>query len=112
MKKLSLLIFAILLAVSRLFAQTDTIKIKTSAVCEKCKATIEHQLNYERGVKSAVLDVETKEATIIYNPKKTTLDKLRTSITLVGYDADNMKADEKAYNNLHSCCKKDGHTHE
>ena len=112
MKKIKLIVFLLLFATSYSFAQSDTLKIKTSAQCEKCKATIEHQLNFEKGVKSAVLDVETKEATIIFNPNKTTPDKLRKSVSLAGYDADTIKADEKSYNKLHSCCKKEGHSHE
>ena len=112
MKKIKLIIVIALFAISNLSAQSDTAKIKTSAQCEKCKATIEHQLNFEKGVKSADLNVETKEVTIIFNPAKTDINKLRKSIILVGYDADEMPADPKAYGKLHSCCKKDGHNHE
>ncbi len=111
MKKIKLTILAVLAATIHLFAQSDTIKIKTSAVCEMCKTKIEHDLNFEKGIKSAILDVESKEVTIVYNTKKTTPDKLRKAITLIGYDADQMPADEKAYNKLHDCCKKDGHSH-
>lgn len=112
MKKIKLIIFTLLLASSYVFAQIDTVKIRTSAQCEKCKTTIEHQLNFEKGVKSAVLNDDSKEVTIIFNPEKTNINKLRKSITLVGYDADEMPADPKAYDKLHSCCKKDGHNHE
>ena len=112
MKKIKLIIFTFLIATTYAFAQTDTVKIKTSAICDMCKAKIEHDLNFEKGVKSAMLDVETKEATIIFNSKKTTPDKLRKAISLTGYDADNLPADEKAYKKLHDCCKKDGHSHE
>ena len=68
---------------------------------------IEKQLNFEKGVKSANLDTESKIVTVIYNPNKTEPTKLRKSITMVGYDADTLAADPKAYKRLKPCCSKD-----
>src|ERR1043165_9450870 len=45
-------------------AQMDTVKIKTSAVCDQCKEKIEHDLSFEKGVKTAVLDLKTTEVTV------------------------------------------------
>jgi copper chaperone CopZ len=87
-------------------AQTDTLIIKTSAVCDQCKTTIEKSMNFEKGVKRATLNVESKELTVIYQSAKTNPDKLRVAVTKIGYDADSIPADPKAYNKLHSCCKK------
>ncbi len=84
-----------------------TCKIKTSAVCEMCKETIEKAMAYERGVKDSNLDVDSKVLTVRFDTKKTTLDKIRTAVILSGYDADSIPADTKAYDNLHACCKKD-----
>ena len=86
--------------------KTAEIKIKTSATCDMCKETIEKYVAFEKGVKKVTLDVSTKVATVIYNPQKTTPEKIRLAITKSGYDADDMKADEKAYNKLDDCCKK------
>ncbi|TAE87931.1 MAG: copper chaperone [Bacteroidetes bacterium] len=83
------------------------VKIKTSAVCDMCKETLEKAMAYEKGVKNSNLDVDTKVFTVTFDPKKTNLDKLRLAIVKSGYDADGQIADEKAYNNLHACCKKD-----
>lgn len=85
------------------------VKIKTSAVCKMCKKTIETALSYEKGVKASSLDVNSKVVTIAYNPKKTNPDELRKAIAKTGYDADNVAAEEKAYNQLDDCCKKDAH---
>ena len=85
----------------------ETVKIKTSAVCDMCKDTIEKALAYEKGVKSSNLDVSTKVVTVVYNPKKTTPEKIRKAITEAGYDADEIKADKAAYEALHPCCKVD-----
>ena len=91
-------------------AQSDTtIKIKTSAQCEDCQYRIEHNLSFEKGVKKVKLDLITKEVTIVYNPKKTSAEKLKTAVTKIGYDADDLPADENAYNKLPKCCQKGGH---
>ncbi len=91
-------------------AQTDsTLTIKTSAQCESCKKRIENALNFEKGVKSAELDLKTKSATVVFDHSKTNSAKLRAAIAKAGYDADNVPANEKAYNKLPKCCQKGGH---
>lgn len=86
----------------------EEIKIKTSAECGMCKTTIEKALAFEKGVKKAELNLETKEITVVYNPKKTTPDQIRKAISNAGYDADDVKANPKVYQQLPECCKKDG----
>jgi periplasmic mercuric ion binding protein len=85
---------------------TAEIKIKTSAICDMCKETIENHLAFEKGVKKSVLDVKTKIITVTYNPEKTTPEKIRLAISKSGYDADDVMADAKAYKKLDDCCKK------
>ncbi len=82
------------------------IKIKTSATCDMCKKTIESALAFEKGVKKSTLDVPTKIVTVVYNPKKTTPEKIRLAISNAGYEADSLKANPKAWSNLEDCCKK------
>ena len=84
----------------------ETVKIKTSAQCETCKANIEKALSFTKGVKGANLDVDTKVVTVEYDPSKTTVEKIRLAISKAGYDADDVKADPKAYAKLKECCKK------
>ncbi|WP_420146747.1 heavy-metal-associated domain-containing protein [Spirosoma sp.] len=84
------------------------VKIKTSAICGMCKARIERNLAFEKGVKEADLDVKTKIVTIKYNPAKTDVAKLKANISKTGYDADEVVADQVGYNKLPSCCKKGG----
>ena len=91
--------------------KTDTIAIKTSAVCVMCKDRIEGCLAYEKGVKSSTLDVETKVVTVIYNPSKTTPAQLRKTLSKLGYDADTVPANPTAYKKLPACCKKDAPKH-
>ena len=87
------------------------IKIKTSAVCGMCKETIESNLVFEKGIKILSLDVKSGILTVTYNPKKITPEKIRIAVSRLGYDADEIPADEKAYNKLSSCCKKNNAPH-
>ena len=90
---------------------TEEVKIQTSAVCGMCKERIEGNMAYEKGVKSVSLDDKTKEVTVGYDPRKTDADKLRTAISKLGYDADNVAADPEAYAKLPKCCQKGNQPH-
>lgn len=107
----SILVLVIVSATA--FAQKATtlekISIKTSAQCDMCKQTIEKAMAYEKGVKTFNLDVETAILTVEYVSKKTSPEKIREAVSKVGYDADEIPADVKAYDNLPDCCKKGGH---
>lgn len=87
-------------------ANTAEIKIKTSAICDMCKETIEKNLAFEKGIKKSNLDVDSKIITVTYNPQKITPEKIRAAIAKTGYDADDVPADPKAYKKLDDCCKK------
>lgn len=87
----------------------DTLYIRTSALCQDCKQRIESTLNYEKGVKYAVLDLDTKIATVVYKTNKISQLALRQAISKVGYDADEVKADPKAVLLLPKCCQPGGH---
>jgi copper chaperone CopZ len=84
----------------------ETIKIKTSSQCDMCKERIEEALAFEKGVKKAELDVETQMVTVTYKTSKTSPERIRKAISKVGYDADDVPADPKAYAKLDACCKK------
>ena len=108
MKNLTVLFIAMFLTSSLLSAgpKVETIKIKTSSQCDMCKERIEEALAFEKGVKSSELDLETKIVTVTYKAGKTTPGKIRTAISKVGYDADDVSAEMKAYGKLPACCKK------
>lgn len=110
----SLIVLSLLLFTTVAKAQnvnTAEIKIKTSAICETCKKTIEQSLAFEKGIKQSDLDISTKIVTVTYNPNKTTPEKIRLAISNTGYDADEVKANPKAYKKLEACCKKDNTAH-
>lgn len=76
-----------------------------------CKDRIEQGLAFEKGIKNSELDLETKIATVTYNPAKTSPVEIRKIISKLGYDADTIPADPKAYEKLPPCCKKDATKH-
>lgn len=119
MKKLqSLIIVLALLSGISLQAQKEDnkkeksvveLEILTSAQCDHCKTRLEKEMAYEKGVKSVSLDLETKKLTIKYRVDKTDPEKLRTAVSKIGYDADDVAADPEAYAKLPACCQKGGH---
>lgn len=90
---------------------TEEIKIQTSAVCGMCKTRIEHDLAFAKGVTSVSLDNETKVVTVGYKPKKTDPDKIRKAISEIGYDADDVPANQEAHDKLPKCCQKGNAAH-
>lgn len=86
--------------------KVDTVEIKTSAVCNMCKDRLEHDMAFEKGVKSVELDIDTKVLTITYKTNKTNKEELKMAVTKIGYDADDLMADQKAHDRLPECCQK------
>lgn len=84
--------------------KTDTIKV--SSQCKMCKARIEEALAFEKGVKTSNVNLEKDVTVVTYNTKRTSLENIRKAISTAGYDADEVKADPKAYAKLSICCKK------
>lgn len=68
-------------------------------------------MSFEKGVRKVALDLDTKILTVIYNPSKTDALKIRIAVTRIGYDADSLSAEPKAYERLPDCCRKGGHLH-
>ena len=93
---------------SIIYAQSDTLRVQTSAECGTCKKKLEKELLFEKGVRSANLNLDNKVITVVYSADKTNADKIRAAISKVGYAADSIPADKKAYNRLPDCCKIDG----
>lgn len=85
--------------------KTSVVKIKTSAECDMCKKRIEKEVSLMKGVKKAELDLETKVLTVEYNPKKTSPEKIRKVLSDLGYDADDVKANNRATKELPHCCQ-------
>ncbi|MCX6154491.1 MAG: heavy metal-associated domain-containing protein [Candidatus Kapabacteria bacterium] len=61
------------------------IKIKTSAYSFMCKNRIETEVKKLDGVRNSVLSLENKVLTVKFNPSKVTTDKIKTTISDMGY---------------------------
>jgi periplasmic mercuric ion binding protein len=116
MKNLFVLIGMLMVMAGASFAQKPPkvakATIHTTAICDDCKGRIEGALNRTKGVKTASLDLASNEVTVTFSPKKMDEEGLRKAIAAVGYDADAVKANQEAYDNLPLCCRKKGHCEE
>jgi copper chaperone CopZ len=84
-----------------------TVKIQTPGMqCDECKKRIEDYLKYEEGVTKVVAWPKSKYVSVSYLADRTNIENIKTAIANVGYDADDVKADEDAYKRLPKTCKK------
>lgn len=82
------------------------ITIKSSNQCNMCTVNIQEALYKIKGVKNVAVDENTQTIKVHYIEAKTSPEKIRQTISSIGYDADSIKADKTAYSKLHGCCKK------
>ncbi|MFC4815562.1 MULTISPECIES: cation transporter [unclassified Flavobacterium] len=74
--------------------------------CETCGKNFQANMLKIKGLKMYELDATKMTITVYYNEQKTNLQAIRTAISKLGYDADDVKADQAAYERLDGCCKK------
>lgn len=101
--------FFLLLAITNTLKAQETkaeITIKSSVVCDMCKKKVEKVLTF-KGIEKSSVDLQTKMITVTYDPQQTNPEKIKTAIANAGYDADEIKANPKAYKRLDKCCKKE-----
>ena len=60
-----------------------------------------------KGVKSAEWDIPSNKISLIYNPKKVTLEAIHTSIAAQGHDTSEAQAKKEDYDELPKCCQYD-----
>jgi periplasmic mercuric ion binding protein len=111
MKKLSILVILALGVSSASMAQAKktaaTVTVKTPTVqCASCKQRVENYLSREEGVYKAVVDYKRKTAKVSYYTDRTNPENIKAAIANMGYDADDVTANEEAYKKLPTCCKK------
>lgn len=108
MKRIILLVMLVVLGTTvTLQAQTAkdaTIKIKTNAYTAKSDEILKESLPFVKGVNSYEFCFHSSTITVNYNPSKTTPDKIRAEIAKLGFDADDVKGDEKARAKLPKEC--------
>lgn len=114
MKYLIVLLFGFLSITTNAQAKkSEKITIKTNIYCDHCKEcptcgkSLQAGLLKIKGVKMYELDDKQMTVTVYYNGQKTDAAAIRTAISNLGYDADEVKANPVAYENLDGCCKKE-----
>ncbi len=110
MKAIKLTLLSLVGLVTVSFAQQKAVQkviIKTPTVqCEMCKEKIEKYLSREPGVSAVTVDYKKKTTTVAFLTDRNNIEQLKTAIANAGYDADDVTAEESAYNKLPKCCKK------
>ena len=79
--------------------------IDVNGNCEQCQKRIQKAALSVSGVKSATWSIETHQLSLILNEEKVAVLDVKKAIAKVGHDSDTVKATDKDYDNLHSCCK-------
>lgn len=74
-------------------------------ICETCGQKLETDLYYVRGIKIVEYNEKDQTTTIVYKPKLINPDRIREEIAKLGFDADDVKADDIAYEKRDRCCK-------
>ena len=96
--------------------KTETFKVYGN--CGMCEKTIEGSLKSIKGIEKADWNKETKMMEATFDPAVISLKEIKQKIATVGYDTDEVRATNKAYNGLARCCqyerpesKKEEHNH-
>lgn len=81
--------------------------IKTPGVlAESCKERIEFFLGRMDGIMAVKADFRKKTTTVSWLTDRTTLENIKTAIANLGFDADDIEAEEYAYKRLPKECKR------
>lgn len=84
---------------------TKKVAIQTNGVCAECKKIMMEFVPQANGVIGCGYDMNTSKITISYDANRTNPDNLRKFISLLGFDADGVKADAAARAKLPACCR-------
>lgn len=101
------LIGALLMGTSSMFAKGVTEKFKVYGNCGMCENRIEKAAKNVDGVTMADWDKSTEMIEVSFDDEKTSLDAIEKAIAKAGHDTDKYKANDKTYEGLPGCCKYD-----
>ena len=94
-------------------SKTDTVSIKTSIKCDHCQECetcgmmMEKDLYLSNGVLLSVFNPSDTTITVVFKNRRTDLKTIKKQISKLGYDADDIPADPKGYQQLDDCCRKE-----
>ena len=109
MRRVVLIISVHFLVLSSVHSQikvSDKAVIKTPYVqCDNCKERIEFFIGHSEGVTSVRVDIRKHTTTVTWLTDRTSLVNIKYAIANLGFDADDIEADEFAYKRLPKECK-------
>ncbi|HNF02605.1 MAG TPA: heavy metal-associated domain-containing protein, partial [Ferruginibacter sp.] len=113
MKTFFLLVTTLMLTTTTGFAQYSQQQkvagkavIKTPTVqCDVCKDRVEFFISHEPGVTSVKVNIKQKTTTVTWLNDRTTLENIKVAIANLGYEADDIEAEESAVKRLAKDCK-------
>ena len=82
-----------------------SVQVKVWGKCGMCKDKIEKTVMAMPGVGIANYDIASQMLSVSYNERLMDTDAIQKRMASIGYDTEKYKASNKAYNNLHTCCK-------
>ncbi|MBL7740617.1 MAG: cation transporter [Chitinophagaceae bacterium] len=110
MKKLFVTLIAITgiaIAASSQTKALETARIKTpNVLCEECKKRLTTYLDRYDGIQYLNINFRKGEIQVKYLTDRIDIEQIKTAIANMGYDADDVTADEQAYKRLPKSCKK------
>ena len=109
MKTIFLSAFAFLGFISTGFSQQKVSQkaiIKTPTVqCEVCADKVTFFISHQEGVTSVNVNIRKRTTTVTWLTDRTTLENIKVGIANLGYDADDIEAEEYAFKRLPKDCK-------
>ncbi|MCB8963994.1 MAG: cation transporter [Bacteroidales bacterium] len=75
---------------------TKTAVFEVSVHCKSCKAKIERDIAFEKGVKEVTASVDKKLVTVKYDENKTTPEKIAEAIKKLGYEVKEVDKKKKS----------------
>ena len=110
MKAIALSLLPMFAILSVGFAQQQKVSgkavIKTPTVqCDKCKDRVEFFISHEYGLTSVKVDIKRKTTTVTWLNDRVTLEDIKVAIANLGFDADDIEAEESAFKRLPKECR-------
>lgn len=100
MKKILALLCLVLMSTCVIFAaksSRETVVFNVDLHCQGCVNKIEKNIAFEQGVKDLVCDLNSKTVTVVFDPQKTSVEKLQEAFRRLNKPATvNHEATEKA----------------
>ena len=70
-----------------------------------CSDKVSFFISHQVGVSAVKVDIKKKTTTVSWLTDRTTLENIKVAIANLGYDADDIEAEEYAYKRLPKACK-------